>query len=111
MRIADAERRPATNGTAFEKELQARTQDIRSTLSPADLELLAARTGYVIRTVATLANGAARVQHYASLHAATKAQERARARGCDAILTLCKVVPVGLIAGPRAADAGAGEDG
>ena len=63
----------------------------------ADVARLAERQSYVIRVAVTLANGQCRVQHYASLHAAVKAEERARARGCEAVLALARVVPVGII--------------
>lgn len=62
-----------------------------------DLALLARRQGYVVRVVTTMTNGRTRAQHYASLHAAVKAEERAHARGCEAVLMLCRVVPVGTI--------------
>lgn len=58
---------------------------------------LAERESYVVRVVSTLSNGMVKCQHYASLHAAVKAEERARARGCDAVLSLARVVPVGII--------------
>jgi len=69
---------------------------LTSELRP-DLEVLAARQTFVIRVATSLANGQTRVQHYTSLHAAVKSEERARARGCYAVLTLARVVPVGIV--------------
>lgn len=58
-----------------------------------DLVRRAEMAGYVVRVTTTLANGAVRVQHYASLHSAVKAHDRAAARGVSCVLTLCRVIP------------------
>lgn len=60
----------------------------------AEVARRAELTGHVIRAVTTMTNGRIKVQHYASLHAAVRAQERAEARGCVCVLSLCRVVPV-----------------
>lgn len=60
----------------------------------SEVERRADMTGYVVRAVMTTTHGVVKVQHYASLHAAVKAQERAERRGCLCSLTLCRVVPV-----------------
>ena len=60
----------------------------------AEVERRAELTGYVVRAVTTLTNGVVKVQHYASLHAAVRAAERAEKRGCLCVLSLCRVVPV-----------------
>lgn len=60
----------------------------------AEVERRADLTGYVVRAVTTMTNGAVKVQHYASLHAAVRAAERAERRGCLCVLSLCRVVPV-----------------
>lgn len=59
-----------------------------------DLARRAELTGHVVRVVATLRNGQTRVQHYTNLPAAIRATERADARGCAAVMSLCRVVPV-----------------
>lgn len=59
----------------------------------ADLVRRAEMAGYVVRATTTLANGVVKVQHYASLHSAVKAHDRAAARGTTCVLTLCRVLP------------------
>ena len=59
-----------------------------------DLARRAEMTGHVVRVVATLRNGQVRAQHYTNLPAAIRATERAEARGCTAVMSLCRVVPV-----------------
>lgn len=62
-----------------------------------DLERRAELTSHVVRVVSTLRNGQTRVQHYTNLPAAIRATERAEARGCVAVMSLCRVVPVPLV--------------
>lgn len=69
------------------------------TRATVELLTLASRESYVIRVAVTLTNGQTRTQHYASLHAAVRAEERARGRGCAAVLALARVVPVGIVTG------------
>lgn len=89
------ERRPRQDAAPIPTSQQKiETQSTRSTSSLAEVERRADLTGYVVRAVTTLANGTVRVQHYASLHAAVRAAERAEARGCACVLGLCRVVPV-----------------
>lgn len=86
--------RPSRETGASNESLGAR---LTSKCTGPDLQTLAARESYVVRVAVTLTNGQTRTQHYASLHAAVKAEERARARGCSAVLALARVVPVGII--------------
>lgn len=90
-------KRNATAGNGGAPEDQAGGRSTAIMPDPHDLVRQARRQGYVVRAVTTMTNGRTKVQHYASLHAAVKAEERARARGCLAVLSLCKVVPVGIV--------------
>ena len=94
------ESRPAGNGAAI-KNTGGRsgvesTEPVRLShrAALAEVERRADLTGYVVRAVTTMTNGAVKVQHYASLHAAVRAAERAERRGCVCVLSLCRVVPV-----------------
>lgn len=94
------ERRPAGDGAAITKwaaTQQEHPQNTPGRMSVRDLAALAGRAGFVVRVASTMTNGRRKLQHYASLHAAVAAQERAEARGCEAHLVLCKVTPVGPI--------------
>ena len=102
-RLRDAyESRPAGNGAATSIENTAvrsgadSTEPVRLShrAALAEVERRAELTGYVVRAVTTMTNGAVKVQHYASLHAAVKAAGRAERRGCVCVLSLCRVVPV-----------------
>lgn len=64
----------------------------------ADLATLAAKASYAIRCVQTLRSGQTRVQCYSNLPAAIRAADRAKARGCEAVLSLVRIVPVGIVA-------------
>lgn len=97
---------PAGNGTSSEDQAGGRSTAILP--DPTDVARLATLSGYVIRTVTTMTNGRAKTQHYASLHAASRAKERAEARGCVAVLTLCRVAPVGIITEDELAEIAAG---
>lgn len=87
------ESRPVA-GAASESPATTTTTSIRDA---TDVARLSSRTGYVVRAVTTLTNGRSKVYHFASLHSAVKAKERAEARGCIAVLSLCTVAPVGVI--------------
>lgn len=85
--------RPAGNGTATKLE-RALTPQYAMT---GDLATLAAKSSYAIRCVQTLRTGQTRTQVYSNLPAAIRAVERARARGCEAVLSLVRIVPVGIV--------------
>lgn len=87
MSVPTEERRPRQGAATI----------LNSTPDSSDLAVRAASTGYVIRAVMTMTNGRTRVQHFASLHSAVRAQERAEDRGCECVLSLCRVTPVGVI--------------
>lgn len=64
----------------------------------AYLESLAKSPGYGVRCVQTLANGRTKGQVFASLQAAVRTAERAEVRGCQAVLSLVRIVPVSIVA-------------
>lgn len=100
MTYRDKERRPNLAAETASKTFPGVTADstdpaaFAHRATRAEVERRADMTGYVVRAVMTTTHGVVKVQHYASLHAAVKAQERAERRGCLCSLTLCRVVPV-----------------
>lgn len=81
--------RPGMGPEAVSKSFGGDTPTVQG-----DLERRAELTGHVVRVVTTLRNGQTRVQHYTNLPAAIRATERADARGCAAVMSLCRVIPV-----------------
>lgn len=89
-----SERPPVWVRGDVQKINEATRSDTQSTEILAELHRRADLEGYVVRAVTTMTNGHVKAQHFNSLHAAVRAQERAEARGCECVLSLCRVVPV-----------------
>lgn len=89
-----SERPPVCSRGGVQKINGATRSESHSTDILAVLHRRADLEGYVVRAVTTMTNGHVKTQHFNSLHAAVRAQERAEARGCECVLSLCRVVPV-----------------
>lgn len=93
------ESRPAANGAA--RSLHGDTSSLRGTSDPlADLDAMAeALRGYFVVQVTIDDDGHKRTYLYRSAAAAERCVERAKARGRQSHVTLCSLLPAGVVIG------------